>query len=414
MHEAYCLDLTVQDATALNEVTNVRFCILTEATGWGPPAWLPVVPTMKFSSGYRFMIRFYAITIWTTLSRLGYKWVMRMDDDSFVLSPVNYNVFGDMRAHGLYYGYRTLSRECPVIFGDFIDSYTTHAHWKDNQKDDGELDYGPSGLVGLTSQAESALSRSSRSSNMNDDSVATSFEESEELDEESRHIIKFCGTWPRHCRRAEMQAALALAFKKARLVQGKDKESDVPATLIQQKRWATWYCSGPGQLGYYNNWFVTNVTWWATNPAATRLMRAFDRSNLIFTRRCNDLIFQTAVVKLFMPKSLRKRYTDFTYQHHTVSSGAITFGGIETGHLDPNPAGNLEQYREKFLSMNSSGYIKVRVCNVQSVYNGPLHKTYYISPAADQQKHDAELTTTVLVNRFESPYCGQDERTLVE
>jgi len=30
------------------------------------------------------------------------------------------------------------------------------------------------------------------------------------------------------------------------------------------------------------------------------MTRAFDRSNLIFTRRCNDLIFQTAAIKLFL------------------------------------------------------------------------------------------------------------------
>ena len=61
------------------------------------------------------------------------------------------------------------------------------------------------------------------------------------------------------------------------------------------------------------------------------MIAAFDRSNLIFTRRCNDLIFQTAAIKLFLPLAKRKRYTDFTYQHHTIYEGRVTFGGIETG-----------------------------------------------------------------------------------
>ncbi|KAH8071781.1 hypothetical protein JL721_4289 [Aureococcus anophagefferens] len=95
-------DLEPADATALDGAANVRFCLLTEETGWGSPPWLPVMPENKFSAG-RYMIRFYAVTIWRTLRRLGYEWVMRMDDDSFVLSPVAYNVFDDMRDAGLLY-----------------------------------------------------------------------------------------------------------------------------------------------------------------------------------------------------------------------------------------------------------------------------------------------------------------------
>ena len=40
------------------------------------------------------------MTIWPTLARLGYEWVMRMDDDSFFLSDIAYNIFDDMRARG--------------------------------------------------------------------------------------------------------------------------------------------------------------------------------------------------------------------------------------------------------------------------------------------------------------------------
>ena len=53
------------------------------------------------------------------------------------------------------------------------------------------------------------------------------------------------------------------------------------------------------------------------------MIGAFDRSNLIFTRRSNDLIFQTAAVKLLMAKEQRTRYTDFSYQHHTVREDAV-------------------------------------------------------------------------------------------
>lgn len=233
----------------------MRFCLLTAATGWGPPPWLPIVPTMKFSPGYRFMIRFYAITIWSTLERLGYEWVMRMDDDSFVLSSINYNIFGDMRQNGLYYGYRTLSRECPVIFGDFVDTFTRHAHWLEDQNIDhpeerDALDYGPNGLVGLARRRQSPTASSS-STNVNrvlSSSVST-------LDAEMRQIVKFCENWPRHCRKAEMQAALAAASKKINPLptNGRD-QNRLRNSVVHEKRWRTWYCAGPGQLGYYNNW----------------------------------------------------------------------------------------------------------------------------------------------------------------
>ena len=84
------------------------------------------MPENKFSAGYRYMIRFYAVTIWRTLRRLGYEWVMRMDDDSFILSPVHYNIFDDMRARNLLYGYRIISKECPTIFGDFVEGFAAH------------------------------------------------------------------------------------------------------------------------------------------------------------------------------------------------------------------------------------------------------------------------------------------------
>ena len=51
---------------------------------------------------------------------------MRMDDDSFFLSPVPYNIFEDMRRRGALYAYRTLSRECPVIFGDFVEDFVEY------------------------------------------------------------------------------------------------------------------------------------------------------------------------------------------------------------------------------------------------------------------------------------------------
>ena len=40
----------------------------------------------KFSVGYRHMVRFFTVGIWEVASGLGYQFVMRLDDDAFVLS----------------------------------------------------------------------------------------------------------------------------------------------------------------------------------------------------------------------------------------------------------------------------------------------------------------------------------------
>ena len=59
-------DLGPRDADALDGAANVRFCLLNKETGWSVPADVDVasLPPMKWSIGYRLMIRFYAVTIW--------------------------------------------------------------------------------------------------------------------------------------------------------------------------------------------------------------------------------------------------------------------------------------------------------------------------------------------------------------
>ena len=52
------------------------------------------------------------------LRRLGYTWAMRMDDDSVVHSPINYNIFESMRATGHLYGWRQLAKLNPRICGE--------------------------------------------------------------------------------------------------------------------------------------------------------------------------------------------------------------------------------------------------------------------------------------------------------
>ena len=249
-----------------------------------------------------------------------------------------------------------------------------------------------------------------------------------ELDEESKHLIKFCGTWPRHCRKASMREALTAALRKANYGTSEDGGGGVGSSELANdveqvntkmeavsfygsKRPANWYCNGPGKLGYYNNWFVTQIDWWLHEPDVARMIKAFDRSNLIFTRRCNDLIFQTAAIKLFLPLAKRKRYTDFTYQHHTVSEGLVTFGGIETGTGDADATEHLQAYLSKGIpDPKQRRKVDVDTCLVQAVEGGPLEEIKYISPAKAKTEADTS-THNVAVSRFESPYCSADQRT---
>ena len=117
-------DLSRSDVDSPSEV-NVRFCRLAPRTGWGRGRGQERIRPRetRWSEGYMRMIRFYAVTGWDTLRHLGYEWWMRMDDDSFFLSNIDYNVFDAMRGGGYVYGFRALSRECDRMFGAFVDVY---------------------------------------------------------------------------------------------------------------------------------------------------------------------------------------------------------------------------------------------------------------------------------------------------
>jgi len=341
-------DLGPRDADALDGAANVRFCLLNKETGWSVPADVDVasLPPMKWSIGYRLMIRFYAVTIWPTLAALGYEWVMRMDDDSFFLSDVSYNIFEDMRRRGKIYGYRTLSRECPTIFGDFVEDFVDYAG-------------------GASILAEPSLAAA-----------------------------------PGERRRRRLKGLPSRGFRDA---------PKGPRRRQRRSRYQAWYCRGPGRLGFYNNWFVTKIAWWRDEPRVAAMIGAFDRSNLIFTRRSNDLIFQTAAVKLLMAKEQRTRYTDFSYQHHTVREDAVVYGGIESGWRDRDGKRLLEAYARKQVGLHrvneknwSTAALAVRRCAVQSDVGGEFHHTYYVAPP-----YDATHAHGLPPPNFVAPFCGR-------
>eukprot|EP00966_Prymnesium_polylepis_P166371 3846035-Prymnesium_polylepis.1 len=94
----------------------VRFHLLTPKY-WSTPAFLKDANRStweafpKYSEGYRTMIRLFSVTLWELMDDLGYEWVMRMDEESMLYSPVRYNLFEWMEQNSFEYGYRQTSLE---------------------------------------------------------------------------------------------------------------------------------------------------------------------------------------------------------------------------------------------------------------------------------------------------------------
>ena len=76
--------------------------------------------------GYRHMCHFFANDIFSRPELAGYDFYMRMDDDSFILSPLKFNVFELMRDKGYKYAYRVILKDRPHVcvgFGDLVKQY---------------------------------------------------------------------------------------------------------------------------------------------------------------------------------------------------------------------------------------------------------------------------------------------------
>lgn len=88
--------------------------------GVDPKSKLWLFPN-KFSAGYRHMVRFFTVGVWEVAAELGYQYIMRFDDDAYLLSPIAYNIFGFMAERRLDYAFRLTSWEHgePAQRGDF-------------------------------------------------------------------------------------------------------------------------------------------------------------------------------------------------------------------------------------------------------------------------------------------------------
>ncbi len=95
-----------------------------------PPAWIDPAdhPTWamprRFGVGYRSMCRFFAVQIFDLLD--GFDWYMRLDDDSFILSPIEEDPFDFLADRGKTYGHRCRTREVPQAVRGLLRFLQTH------------------------------------------------------------------------------------------------------------------------------------------------------------------------------------------------------------------------------------------------------------------------------------------------
>jgi hypothetical protein len=136
--------------------------------------------------------------------------------------------------------------------------------------------------------------------------------------------------------------------------------SSTPGLLSRWPAWAD-YCRRVSMVGYYNNWFISSVDWWL-DAAPSELRRAYDASNLIFTMRLNDLVFQSVAIQSLMPPHQRRHFLSFAYEHLTVDRGGrALIGGLDVGHGDAHGVSLLRAAYER----NEAGNVRLVTCSMR-------------------------------------------------
>lgn len=211
------------------------------------------------SVGSRKMMRLFAIRLWHIMHMLGYTWVMRLDDDSLLLSPIRYNIFAFMEQHGYQYAYRNVAVESPgYLFWDFIQSFV-HEY--------------PHHIHNIS------------------------------------HLMDSCG----------------------------NKESIADFSF-----------SNCGHMsGFYNNFFVANVTRWL-QPDVQDLLHSFDDSGMIFLEHWSDLPIQSVVVRLLFREDEIHRFVGWSYAHFSGSPLFPRYGLAQGGTMDEDQYENLHSYFPHF------------------------------------------------------------------
>ena len=116
-------DNVIQDFTrALFNHIGQTHSIIFERIEFKLPEWVSSdislynPPLHQFRLGYRHMCRWYSGEIYKHDRLKSYDWYMRMDSDSFLMSPVTYDLFEYMEDNKKVYGYiSTLEKDEPFV-----------------------------------------------------------------------------------------------------------------------------------------------------------------------------------------------------------------------------------------------------------------------------------------------------------
>ena len=125
-------------------------------------------------------------------------------------------------------------------------------------------------------------------------------------------------------------------------------------------------------LGFYNNWFIADISFFLTPPVST-FLDIVDKSHIMYTQRTNDLLIQSVMVRLFLWPNEIHWFQDFTYEHMTVkkkhNSTCPSVGGLTRGN-----GTDESQWRtisEDFLSRFDSDCMVYKIVREEPyIYNG--------------------------------------------
>ena len=110
------------------------------------------------------------------------------------------------------------------------------------------------------------------------------------------------------------------------------------------------------ELGFYNNFFIAEIDFFMSPPAAL-LLDDIDKSKKIYEQRLGDLFIQSVLVRLFLQPHQILWIRDFTYEHTTLvggirkENGCPSNGSISRGigaHTDEEWRGIQDSFTGRF------------------------------------------------------------------
>lgn len=251
------------------------------------PAEIPEKWDGIYGIGQRHMARFFCYSVFNILWDLGYDWFMRLDDDSFIHSKINYNLFEFMASNNFAYGYRVMLKE-PL-----------------------RPTFGFSEMVLAYIKAE----------RIKPYSFLKHFDKSRVLNNES---YSFKGKVKRHITNVLDKVAEKLHHDM----------NNWPAATEWNRR------------TFYNNFLITRLDFWM-QPKVQSFLGYFDRVGGNYKYRWSDHIVQTAAIQIFMRDDRVHQFKDWTYEHATINNGKLKWGGIFVG-CDDQESSAVKEFMSQY------------------------------------------------------------------